>query len=67
MRKTTRQEQSVMEYLNRLRNSGVTNMFGAAPYVQQEFGLDRVEARRILTLWMKNFNEEADYSEVKEE
>ena len=39
-------------YLNRLRESGDTNMFGAAPYLQDEFGLDRREARTILTEWM---------------
>lgn len=66
MRKTTPIEKEAMQYLNRLRDSGVTNMFGAAPYVEQEFGLDRREARRILTLWMNNFNEEAEYDEVKE-
>jgi len=65
MRKTTPIEKEAMQYLNRLRDSGVTNMFGAAPYVQEEFGLDRAEARRILTLWMDNFNEEAEYDEVK--
>jgi hypothetical protein len=66
MRKTTPIEKEVMQYLNVLRDSGVTNMFGAAPYVQEEFGLDRAEARRVLTLWMDNFNEEAEYGEVKE-
>jgi hypothetical protein len=65
MRKTTPIEKEAMQYLNRLRDSGVTNMFGAAPYVQEEFGLDRAEARRILTLWMDNFNEAAEYDEVK--
>ena len=39
-------------YLNRLRESGDTNMFGAAPYLQDEFDLDRREARKILTEWM---------------
>lgn len=41
------------EYLEELRKSGETNMFGAAPYLQQEFGLDRREARAILMEWMK--------------
>lgn len=39
-------------YLNRLRESGDTNMFGAAPYLQEEFGLNRTEARRTLADWM---------------
>ena len=42
------------EYLNNLRDSGVTNMFGAAPYLQKEFGLDKKEARNILLTWMES-------------
>jgi hypothetical protein len=41
-------------------------MFGAAPYVATTFGIPKQEARRILSLWMNNFNEEANYLEVKE-
>jgi len=66
MRKTTPSEKEVMEYLNFLRESGATNMFGATPYVIEEFGLDKSEARRILSLWMKNFNEEGKYEEVND-
>lgn len=43
-------------YLEDLRRSGVTNMFGAAPYLQEEFGLDRKEAVSILSDWMSNYN-----------
>jgi hypothetical protein len=42
-------------YLNVLRESGVTNMFGAAPYLQREFGLSKHEARDVLTKWMESF------------
>ena len=66
MRKTTQSEKEVMEFLNILRDSGATNMFGATPYVIEEFGLDTSEARRILSLWMSNFNEEGKYEEVNE-
>jgi hypothetical protein len=66
MRKTTPSEKEVMEFLNILRDSGATNMFGATPYVIEEFGLDKSEARRILSLWMKNFNEEGKYEEVND-
>lgn len=55
-----------MEYLNKLRDSGVTNMYGAAPYVSTAFDMHIKEARRILSLWMNNFNVEANYLEVKE-
>ena len=40
-------------FLNRLRESGDTNMFGAAPYLEMEFDLDRREARTVLSEWMK--------------
>jgi len=42
-------------YLDKLRESGVTNMFGATPYLQNEFGLERKEASRILLYWMETF------------
>ena len=44
------------DYLNALRDSGVTNMFGAGPYLQRDFGISRQEARDILLEWMENFN-----------
>lgn len=46
-----------LEYLDDLRESGETNMFGAAPYVQREFALDRKDAVSILNYWMKSFSE----------
>jgi hypothetical protein len=52
------------DFLLALRDSGVTNMFGAAPYLQTEFGLDKREAREILANWMKSFNEGIDYDEA---
>ena len=45
-------------YLDRLRQSGVTNMFGASPYIQEEFGVSRRLANSILSTWMKTFSEE---------
>ena len=47
-------------FLNDLRDSGVTNMFGAAPYLQNEFGLDKREARQVLANWMQSFSEHLD-------
>ena len=35
------------EFLNDLRDSGVTNMFGAIPYLMDEFILDENEAKSI--------------------
>jgi hypothetical protein len=44
-------------YLDELRNSGVTNMFGAAPYLAREFAIPLPEARKELALWTKTFGE----------
>jgi hypothetical protein len=35
-------------------------MFGAAPYLQDEFGLDKREARQVLANWMQSFSENLD-------
>lgn len=49
-------------YLEELRKSGVTNMYGATPYLESAFGIDKHEASIILADWMKNYNPE-DYKE----
>jgi hypothetical protein len=51
------------EYLDMLRESGVTNMFGAAPYLQKEFGIDRRQARDVLMRWMRSFKCDVPASE----
>ena len=48
-------EDTMFTYLEGLRQSGVTNMFGAAPYLEREFGLDRNEAKKVLVDWMKSY------------
>jgi hypothetical protein len=45
------------EFLDDLRESGETNMFGAGPYLVAEFGLDKREARKVLSAWMESFSE----------
>ena len=54
------QQQEHYEYLDGLRASGVTNMFGAAPYLEEEFGMDKQEARHVLKEWMAQFGKEKD-------
>lgn len=48
--------QEVFSFLDALRESGATNMFGAAPYIQREFGVDRTRARDLLLEWMESFS-----------
>ena len=46
------------EFLNRLRESGETNMFGASPYLACAFDITKREASKILTEWMQWVNAE---------
>jgi hypothetical protein len=42
------------DFLNRLRESGETNMFGAAPYVRCAFpGMTMSEAKKVVAKWME--------------
>lgn len=50
-------------FLEKLRLSGKTNMFGATSYLMVEFGLSHLEAKKILCDWIKNYNQE-DYEEL---
>ncbi len=47
-----------LEYLDLLRESGVTNMYGARPYIQRAYPeLTKSQATKILTHWMETFGE----------
>jgi hypothetical protein len=47
-------------FLNRLRESGTINMFGASTVLEDEFDLSRREARMVLTEWMQWVNQNPD-------
>ena len=46
------------EFLNDLRDSGETNMWGAPPYVEEAFDVTEKEARAIVLAWMHSFDKE---------
>jgi hypothetical protein len=49
-----------LEYLDGLRESGATNMFGARPYLMEEFAdLSNDDAAAVLGYWMKTFGQGA--------
>lgn len=41
------------KFLNRLRDSGITNMYGASPYIAEAFDVNKREASKILVEWME--------------
>jgi len=50
-------EQKRFDFLEDLRQSGETNMYGAAPYLQAAFGMEKNESRECLIKWMKLHSE----------
>lgn len=44
-----------LEYLDALRESGITNMYGAGPYVQKAFRMSRDHATSTVAYWMRTF------------
>lgn len=45
------------DYLELLRVSGKTNMYGARPYLQEMFGFSKEKATTILAYWMQHYEE----------
>jgi hypothetical protein len=49
-----------IEFLDELRESGKTNMFGARPYLMREFpSLSKDDAMAVCVYWMESFEERA--------
>lgn len=62
--KTLPTQDEVNIFLDVVRSSGVTNMFGAGAYVQEHFGVTKYEARDFLSEWMRTFGERLEKGEV---
>jgi hypothetical protein len=50
-------QEKVNLFLDKLRESGAINMFGAAPYVSEAFGVSKYEAQDLVKNWMQTFGE----------
>ena len=47
----------VFEYLDELRESGETNMFGAHTYVMETFEISKIMAIKFVASWMESYGE----------
>jgi hypothetical protein len=47
--------ENFFEFLDGLRNAGLTNMYGAGPYVEYRFDLDKHDSKTVVRAWMKTF------------
>lgn len=52
MSEDTNKDQEYFEYLNEVRESGIINMFGAAPLLSAAFEIPIKQAKEILVRWM---------------
>jgi len=52
--------EEVFPYLDELRKSGVTNMYGAHQYVMEDFSMDKAMAIKLVQAWMETFKEKDD-------
>ena len=50
-------KEDVLMFLDDLRESGATNMFGAAPYIEEAFDVNRKDARALLLEWMSTYSD----------
>lgn len=60
------QQHDVNIFLDIVRASGVTNMYGAGPYIEEHFNVDKRKAREYLFEWMRTFGERLANGEVVE-
>ena len=57
-------QHEVNVFLDVVRSSGVTNMFGAGSYIEEHFNVSKYEARDFLSEWMRTFSDRAAKGEV---
>tara|TARA_R100000808_G_scaffold22327_1_gene48531 strand:+ start:1907 stop:2158 length:252 start_codon:yes stop_codon:yes gene_type:complete len=52
--------QEYFTYLYALRDSGITNMWCADSYLEDEYGLERADARAVCSVWMSECKKSID-------
>ncbi len=50
-------EERHLAFFDELRKSGVTNMWGAASYLEEEFPVSKAEAKAFHLYWIKSYGE----------
>ena len=47
-----------LTYLDQLRASGATNMWGAGAYVQERFSVNKYDANKIVGYWKQTYGKD---------
>lgn len=50
-------KEKIFSYLDTLRETGVTNMLGAGPWIENAFDVDKDTAKELLSEWIETFEE----------
>jgi hypothetical protein len=54
---TTPQQEEMFVWLDNLRESGIVNMFGSAPMLQEAFNLSKAHAKMTVLKWMQTYGD----------
>lgn len=52
---TKERKKKMFEYLEILRDSGITNMYGAGSYLREMFDITKKQSYEVLKEWMDNY------------
>ena len=58
-------QNKVNKFLDDLRETGITNMYGAGPYIQEIFGVTKSDANRFLLNWIETFDNRVNHGDVQ--
>ena len=53
--------EEINEYLTLLRDMGSINMYGAVPYLEDQFDMSKAEAKAALFAWMEECSKGANH------
>jgi hypothetical protein len=67
LRDTTEQEREVLEWLNDVRERSIIDMFTVVATIEVMHKVSNCEAKRLLALWVRNYNDGGAYEDVIKE
>ena len=67
LRDTTTTEREVLEWLNDVRERSIIDMFTVIATIEVMYKVSNGEAKRLLALWVRNYNDGGAYEDVIKE
>lgn len=57
-------KERMFDFLDKLRDSGICNMFGSGVYLEEMFDISKRESREVVLEWMITFGERKSNEQV---